>query len=191
MVAEPLLNLAKSLVADRLPGAQFVRAQKVPERLFGFLELSRGDIAEWPIGARAWHPKQTTRPARLWTSAICAANVCAAPSPIASTTPADLKRLSTRRAACKTRVKCGKCGQRRRCVDVRPNLEGGANVASIAAVPRPLQDLEGEPGECPPQPVGQGSVALDTCARPETLRAMSRWSSPAASVIIVGRKQSR
>jgi len=93
VVAEPLLNLAKSLVADRLPGAQFVRAQKVPERLFGFLELSRGDIAAWPIGARAWHPKQTTRPARLWTSAICSANVCAASSPIASTTPADTKLI--------------------------------------------------------------------------------------------------
>ena len=61
--AEPLLNLAKSLVADRLPGAPFVRSQQVPDRLFGFLEMSQGDVAEWPIGPRPWQQKRRTHPA--------------------------------------------------------------------------------------------------------------------------------
>ena len=63
VVAEPLLNLAKSLVADRLPGAPFVRSQQVPDRLFGFLEMSQGDVAEWPIGPRPWQQKRRTHPA--------------------------------------------------------------------------------------------------------------------------------
>ncbi len=60
VVAEPLLYLAKQLVANRVPGAQFVRAQQVADRLFGFLEMRQGDVAEWPIGARVWDQKKST-----------------------------------------------------------------------------------------------------------------------------------
>jgi hypothetical protein len=64
VVAEPLLDLAKSLVADRVPGARFVRSQHVPERLFGFLEMNQGDVNEWRIGARAWHQRPSSPPIR-------------------------------------------------------------------------------------------------------------------------------
>ena len=64
VVAEPLLDLAKSLVADRIPGARFVRSQHVPERLFGFLEMNQGDVNEWRIGARAWHQRPSNHTAR-------------------------------------------------------------------------------------------------------------------------------
>ena len=60
VVAEPLLDQAKSLVAQRVPSTQFVRSQQVPERLFAFLEMTRGDVIEWQIGARVWHPKRST-----------------------------------------------------------------------------------------------------------------------------------
>ena len=63
VVAEPLLDLA-TLVADRVPGARFVRSQHVPERLFGFLEMNQGDVNEWRIGARAWHQKPGNPQAR-------------------------------------------------------------------------------------------------------------------------------
>ena len=58
VVAEPLLNLAKSIVADRVPGARFVRSQQVPDRLYGFRDMIRGEIIEWRIGTRVWQIKR-------------------------------------------------------------------------------------------------------------------------------------
>jgi hypothetical protein len=48
LVAEPLLFLAKAVVLQQVPGADFVRSQQMPERLFTGAEMKRGDIEEWP-----------------------------------------------------------------------------------------------------------------------------------------------
>jgi hypothetical protein len=47
LVAEPQLGRAKTLVATSAT-ARFLSWQRLPDRLFAFVEMRRGDINEWP-----------------------------------------------------------------------------------------------------------------------------------------------
>jgi hypothetical protein len=51
LVAEPQLRRAKTLVSRQVPTAQFLNWQRLPDRLFAFLDMRRGDINEWPASA--------------------------------------------------------------------------------------------------------------------------------------------
>jgi hypothetical protein len=47
LVAEPQLLQAKALVTQEVPRAEFTKWQRLPEGLFAFAEMKRGDIIEW------------------------------------------------------------------------------------------------------------------------------------------------
>ena len=60
VVAELLLDQAKSLVAQRYRAPNLFGHNRFRRGCFAFLEMTRGDVIEWQIGARVWHPKRST-----------------------------------------------------------------------------------------------------------------------------------